>query len=248
MKKIALLFFFFSFITFANKLCAIQNITIPTDNAKTVNHEQWDALLKKHVSSSGKVDYKGFLKNKNELNNYLRTLENNIPNKSWSKNAVLAYWINTYNAYTIKLIIDNLPVKSIKEINNPWGKKNIKVGDQIYSLEQIENQFLRKMNDPRVHFSINCASYSCPNLSKEAYTESKLNKQLTQAAKNFINDKSKNTFGGVSKIEISEIFEWFENDFKTKGSLIDFLNEYSHTKISNNAKITYKDYNWNLNE
>ena len=103
------------------------------------------------------------------------------------------------------------------------------------------------MNEPRIHFAINCASFSCPNLLNEAYTEAKLNQQLAAVAKSFINDKTKNTIT-INKIEISKIFDWFEGDFKTKGSAIDFLNQYSAVKISSTAKINYKEYNWNLNE
>ena len=187
------------------------------------------------------------MQSKNELNSYLKTLETSVPTKSWSRNATLAYWINVYNAFTVKLIIDNYPVKSIKEISNPWGKKFFNLGGKKYSLEQVEHQILRKMNEPRIHFAINCASYSCPNLLNEAYTESKLSKQLADAAKSFINDKTKNTISS-SRIDISEIFNWFGGDFKTKGSLIDFLNDYSNTTINSNAKTTFKDYNWTLND
>jgi hypothetical protein len=103
------------------------------------------------------------------------------------------------------------------------------------------------MDEPRIHFAINCASFSCPNLLNEAYTEEKLEQQLKVVSKNFINDKTKNTIGTI-KIEISKIFDWFEGDFKTKGSVIDFINQYSIVKISRNAKINYKEYNWSLNE
>ena len=97
------------------------------------------------------------------------------------------------------------------------------------------------MNEPRIHFAINCASYSCPNLLNEAYSEKNLNNQLEAAAKSFINDKTKNTITANS-IEISSIFDWFTSDFKKKGTLIDFLNKYSSVKINVKAKIRYKEY------
>ena len=247
MKKIFVTFFLISFISFANAVQTVQYTPVTTDDARTVNHAQWDELLHKYVSASGKVNYKGFLQSKNQLDSYLKTLDTNVPNNSWSRNATLAYWINAYNAFTVKLIIDNYPVKSIKEISNPWGKKFFSLGGTKYSLEQIEHKILRKMNEPRIHFAINCASFSCPNILNEAFTESKLSKQLVQVSKSFVNDKSKNTISS-SKIDISEIFNWFGDDFKTKGSLIDFLNEYSNTKINSNAKTTFKDYNWSLND
>lgn len=214
---------------------------------KSIDHKEWNDLLQKHVSKTGKVDYKGFKKDEKQLQVYLDELAANVPEKSASKNAVFAYWINAYNAYTVKLILDNYPVKSIKDINDPWGKKFFTLGNKKYSLEEIEHEILRKMDEPRIHFAINCASFSCPDLLNEAYTENKLEQQLESVAKAFINDKTKNTIA-TDRIEISKIFDWFSGDFKTKGSVIDFLNKYSTVKINKNAKVNFKDYNWSLNE
>ncbi|TDE05772.1 DUF547 domain-containing protein [Flavobacterium sandaracinum] len=216
-------------------------------DAVSMNHAKWDALLQKNVSKNGNVNYKAFKKDSTKLQAYLNELAANVPTKSWSKNATLAYWINAYNAYTVKLILDNYPTKSIKDINDPWGKKFFSLGNKKYSLEEIEHEILRKMDEPRIHFAINCASFSCPNLLTEAYTEAKLEQQLKAVAKSFINDKTKNTLT-ENKIEISKIFDWFSGDFKSKGSIIDFLNQYSTVKISSKAKINYKEYNWSLNE
>jgi hypothetical protein len=218
-----------------------------TVDAQSMNHAKWNVLLQKNVSKNGNVNYKAFQKDSKQLQAYLNELSVNVPAKSWSKNATLAYWINAYNAYTVQLILDNYPTKSIKDINDPWGKKFITLGNKKYSLEEIEHEILRKMNEPRIHFAINCASFSCPNLLNEAYTEAKLEQQLKAVAKSFINDRTKNTIT-TNKIEISKIFDWFAGDFKNKGSVIDFLNQYSNVKISGNAKINYKEYNWNLNE
>ena len=218
-----------------------------TPAIKAFDHNQWNSLLQKHVSSKGIVDYKGFKKDKPALQSYLDLLAANVPDKTWSNNAVLAYWINTYNANTVKLIVDNYPVKSIKDIKNPWDTAFIKLGNKKYSLGGIENDILRKMNEPRIHFAINCASYSCPNLLNEAYSEKDIQNQLQAVAKSFINDKTKNTIS-ANNIEISSIFDWYGADFKTKGTVIDFLNKYSSVKIDAKAKISFKEYNWNLNE
>lgn len=225
---------------------AYQTRTAGTD-LQSISHANWNALLQKNVSKNGNVNYKTFLKDSNKLDIYLNELSANVPTKSWSKNAILAYWINAYNAFTVKLILENYPTKSIKKINDPWGKKFILLGNKKYSLEEIEHEILRKMDEPRIHFAINCASFSCPNLLNEAYSETTLEKQLVAASKSFINDKSKNSIT-ANTIEISKIFDWFSGDFKKKGSVIDFINQYSTIKISSKAKINYKDYNWNLNE
>ena len=203
--------------------------------------------MEKHVSKNGSVNYKAFQQDSKKLEAYLTELSANVPSKSWSKNATLAYWINAYNAYTVQLILNNYPTKSIKDIKDPWGKKFFTLGNKKYSLEEIEHEILRKMNEPRIHFAINCASFSCPNLLKEAYTEAKLDQQLTTAAKGFVNDATKNTIT-VNKIEISKIFDWFEGDFEQNGSVIDFLNKYSTVKINSEAEVKYKDYNWSLND
>ncbi|MFV8351821.1 DUF547 domain-containing protein [Flavobacterium sp. XS2P14] len=218
-----------------------------TAEASGVNHARWNALLQKNVLKNGNVNYRGFQKDSKELKVYLNELSNNSPTKSWSRNATLAYWINAYNAYTVQLILNNYPTKSIKDIADPWGKKFISIGAKKYSLEEIENNILRKMNEPRIHFAINCASVSCPELLNEAFTESKLEKQLVSVTRNFITDTSKNSIT-FNKIEVSKIFDWFAADFKTKGDVIDFLNLYSTIKIGSNAKISYKYYNWNLND
>jgi len=252
MKKSILLLTLVSFISCSKSNAAIPEIaygtqTQITTDGKTIDHKQWNDLLQKHVSSKGNVDYEGFQKDAATLQSYLNLLAKNLPEKSWSKNAVLAYWINAYNAYTVKLILDNYPIKSIKKIDSPWDATFFTLGNKKYSLGEIEHKILRKMNEPRIHFAINCASFSCPNLANEAYTETELEKQLETAAKSFVNDKTKNTIT-PDKIEISSIFDWFSADFKTKGTLIDFLNKYSTIKINNSAKVKYKDYNWNLNE
>jgi len=211
------------------------------------NHSKWNELLQTYVSNQGNVDYKGFKKDATLLRNYINSLSETIPNKSWSKEEILAYWINAYNALTVDLIIRNYPVKSIKDIKNPWEQRLWKLGDRMYSLEEIEHEVLRKMNEPRIHFAIVCASYSCPKLENKAFTAENLETQLTKATKEFLADTKRNEIS-KSSIKISKIFSWFSKDFTQNGSIIDFLNQYSEVTISPNAKKRYKDYNWALNE
>ena len=240
-------FFFFGKNKKNSEAVKFDNVKIITSEASGVNHARWNALLQKNVLNNGNVNYGGFQKDSKELKLYLNELSSNSPTKAWSRNATLAYWINVYNAYTVQLILNNYPIKSIKDIADPWSKKFISIGAKKYSLEEIENNILRKMNEPRIHFAINCASVSCPELLNEAFTESKLEKQFVSVTKNFINDKTKNLITS-NKIEVSKIFDWFAADFKNKGDVIDFLNVYSTIKISSSAKISYKYYNWNLND
>ncbi len=213
----------------------------------SVDHTLWNTLLSKYVTKKGHVNYEGFKTDEDKLQDYLNVLKTHAPSESWTKNEKLAYWINAYNAFTVKLILDNYPVKSIKDIKNPWDQEFIVIANKTYSLGDIEHKILRKMDEPRIHFAINCASYSCPNLLNQAYIAETLEAQLDVAAHRFVNDTSKNT---ISKdaVEISKIFDWFSSDFKSYGSIIDFLNNYSTIKINKNAKVKYKDYNWNLNK
>ncbi len=214
---------------------------------KDFSHDIWDSLLKQYVSDKGNVNYKGFKKDKDKLQTYLDLLSKNQPNNQWSRAEVLAYWINAYNAFTVKLIIDHYPLESIKDIVNPWDKKFFTIGTTQMSLGEIEHNILRKMGAPRIHFAINCASISCPNLLNEAYFAPKLESQLATATKNFLKDSTKNTIT-ADKVELSKIFSWFSDDFKTNGTVIDFINKYTAVEIDKKAKIKYKEYNWKLNE
>lgn len=217
-------------------------------SAVNLDHGQWDALLKKYVGSDGMVDYRGFKEDRKALQAYLDMLSSQNPTEAWSVQELLAYYINLYNAYTVDLILDNYPVKSIKDINGPWTKGIVPIGKNTLSLGGIENGILRKMNEPRIHFAINCASISCPKLLNEAYTAGKINEQLDYAASQFING-SKNEIK-KKNIRLSKIFDWYAKDYVVDGkaNIIDYINQYSKTAIHEDAVIEYLEYNWNLNE
>lgn len=227
-----------------------ENTTIATSNKKTLeafDHTGYNNLIAIYVSDEGNVNYNGFKRNWSTLRNYIKDLGENMPKDNWTKEDKLSYWMNAYNAMTIDLILRNSPLESIKDIKNPWKQRFWKLGKKYYNLNEIEHKILRKMGDPRIHFGINCASFSCPPLLNEAFTADKVDKQLDNLAKRFVNDKKRNTITANS-IEISKIFNWFAKDFETNGSVIDFLNKYSDVSISTNAKKKYKDYDWSLNK
>lgn len=214
-----------------------------------VSHKTWDDLLKKYVSAKGNVNYKGFKSEKDKLDEYCKLLEENQPQASWTSNQKKAYWINVYNAFTVRLIVKHYPITSIKKVvkaGKPWNLKIMKIGE-IDDLDGVEHKVLRKMGDPRIHFGINCASYSCPKLLNKAFTADNVDEELEKLAEEFVNDETKNKIT-ANKCELSEIFNWFKDDFTKKGSLIDWLNKYSKVKINSNASISNMKYNWNLNE
>jgi Protein of unknown function, DUF547 len=215
--------------------------------SQSFDYKNYNTFLKKYVSNSGNVNYDKIKANKAELDAIADQFQNNRPAEKWNNSEKMAYYINLYNVYTIDAVINKYPVKSIKDISNVWDKKNIPQGKMLYSLSDIENKILRKMGDARIHFAINCASFSCPKLENEAFVPEKLEKQLENAAKGFINDKTKNQIS-EKEIKISNIFDWYSSDFKDDGSIIEFLNKYSSIKIDKKAKTRYLDYNWSLNK
>ena len=213
-------------------------------------HFLFDELLKKYVSDNGNVDYEGFKNSSEKLLGYISILQNTFPKFDKlkpSKEQKLAYWINAYNALTIDLILQNYPLKSIKDIDKPWDQRLWKFGNKWLNLNDIEHQILRKMDEPRIHFAIVCASFSCPKLQNTAFTVSDIETQLTTATKEFLDDSTKN-YISQNNLRLSKILKWFAKDFKTNGSLIDFLNKYTEIEISSKAKKSFKDYNWDLND
>lgn len=213
-------------------------------------HFLWNELLQKHVSANGNVNYKSFKTDYKKLLEYiniLAILKSKPEFDSISREEKLAFWINAYNALTIDLIIKNYPVKSIKDIKDPWEQRLWQFGDKWYNLEDIEHKILRKMDEPRIHFAIVCASYSCPKLQNSAFTADNLEQQLTLATQEFLSDTNRNEIS-ENALKLSKIFKWFDKDFEQNGSLIDFLNKYTDITISAKAKISYKDYNWDLND
>ena len=211
------------------------------------NHNAWNDLLQRHVSDAGNVNYKGFKDDQYVLRHYISKLGENMPTDSWNTQDKLAYWMNAYNAMTIDLIVRNYPINSIKDIKDPWKQRLWKLEEKWYNLDEIEHQILRKMNEPRIHFGIVCASFSCPKLLNKAFTAFQLEDQLTQATEGFLADTNRNEIS-QNRIKLSKVFQWFAKDFKQNGSLIDFLNRYSDMEISSKAKKSYKDYNWDLND
>ena len=248
----------FSFLFLLLILFSCQSPVVGMAGSTPPSHQLWNELLKANVKLDGQVDYKGFIREKPKLESYLKLLSENAPDRSkWSKNEQLAYWINVYNAYTVKLIVDFYPTKSIRDlgprikiplIKDVWHYKFFKIAGVDMSLDEVEHSILRKeFEEPRIHFAINCASVSCPPLLNEAFVASNLENQLMRVTTTFVNDPSRNKISSQSA-QLSSIFSWFKGDFTKKGTLIEFLNRYSKVKISPNARISFLDYNWNLNE
>lgn len=215
-----------------------------------INHSDFTALLQKHVSQSGFVDYQSLKKEETKLDTYLDALDKNTPNSTWSRNEKMAYLINTYNACTLKLILKNYPVESIKDIGgifgNPFKEEFIPFNGEKISLDDVEKGMLLKMKEPRVHFAINCASKSCPKLQNMAFEAETLESQLEKATREFITS-SENKLT-KNELYLSKIFKWYASDFETAaGSIVQFIHPYTPINLAKDASISYKDYSWELN-
>ena len=225
--------------------------------APTVDNTIWAELLQRHVTDK-RVDYDGFKQDEAELDQYLAILSSIDPT-ALSRNHQFAFYINAYNAFTIKLILTRYPgINSIKEtgsfFSNPWSKKFIPLNGFTVNLDHIEHDILRpRFKDARVHFAINCAARSCPPLLNVPYEGSTLETQLDEQTKKFINTPA-NTFLKGSTLFVSRIFKWFAGDFS--GSPLGFIRQHARGRLkkdlekaagSNEITLQYLHYDWTLN-
>lgn len=230
---------------------------------KTIDHEQYQDFLNKYVyKTKTGVNYVRYSKvtktDKTALEAYLKTMSQ-IPIAKYSRTEQLAYWINIYNALTIDTVLKHYPVKSIRDIKlggwfsaGPWDAKLISIDDKQVSLNDIEHRIIRPIwNDPRTHYALNCASYSCPNLQQKAYAGKTINAMLTSDAKQYINSKR-----GVDiengKLYVSSIYDWYQVDFGGNApSVIKHLQQYASPKLKQQLQqyhdISGYRYNWQLN-
>lgn len=222
-------------------------LTFSTTGQESIYNE----LLEKHVTNSGLVDYALLKKEEHKLDRYLSYLNTTAPKAFWNENKSKAFWINAYNAYTLKLILKNYPITSIlnvkKKEKTAWTIPFAFINQKAFTLDEIEHSILRKnYTDPRIHVGINCASISCPKLFNKAFTEQNIEDSLEQLMTEFINDASKNKIT-KDTVVVSSIFKWFLEDFTKTKPLKSYLNTFSKNKISTKTKIAYLNYDWGLN-
>ena len=223
--------------------------------ANGVDQGLYATLLSKYVKS-GIVNYQGFKNDEENLDQYLKVLEK-IDTGTLSRNEKFAFYINAYNAWTIKLILSAYPdVKSIKDLGSlfksPWKKKICRIDGKIMTLDDLEHNILRpRFKDPRVHFAINCAAKSCPPLRSEPYRGNELDQQLDKMTKAFINGPVNNRLEDHT-LYVSRIFKWFKEDFDD--DIVDFFLKYAKTDLKGGLeakrvkiKVKYLDYDWSLN-
>jgi len=223
----------------------------------------WDALLKKYVGTAtidgvalNTVAYKG-LKGDPEFEKVIAGLKTASLDGLKTQEEKLSFWINVYNILAVKVVVDHYPVKSIKDVGSlfksVWKRPAGVVAGQERTLNDIEHEILRKMGEPRIHVAIVCASVSCPDIRKEAYTPDRLSEQLDDQVKMFLENTGKGLKIDGKKVYVSSIFKWFEEDFESRGGVTTFISQYvtpyqQKSLKEYGGKLKYLDYNWDLNE
>ncbi len=230
-----------------------------------IDHQAWNGILTKYVDKDGGVDYRGLhasAQDRNKLRTYLNQLSTADPKAAASKAGQLAFWINAYNAVTVEGILQKYPTTSIRNHTakvagyNIWHDLKLHVGGTPYSLDSIEHKVLRKMNEPRIHFAIVCASIGCPRLLNEAYVPAKVEQQLETNAKDFFS-RSQNFRHDPSgrRFYVSAILDWFGGDFGAdQAAQLSRISAWLPTATAQQAarqnavSLETLEYNWQLNE
>jgi hypothetical protein len=234
----------------------------------TDTHALFTDVLAEYVAD-GTVDYRDLCED-DRLGTYIAHLASTDPDGIVDDDARLAFWINAYNAYTLKIICDNYPVESIKDLHTggqivahvikktAWDKRFVVIGGETFSLNDVEHKIIRpRFEDPRAHYALVCAAKSCPPLRSEAYEGDKLDAQLNDQGRVFFADPTKNHFDREKKIAyLSKIMDWYSGDFGENDeelllAITRFLPDELVENIRSNPgawKIKHTKYDWNLNE
>ena len=228
-------------------------------------------LLGKYVAAGPSginlVDYAKWKKNHADvqrLDLYLVPLQSQKPS-AMPRDQAIAFWVNLYNAATLKVLLDHYPVKSIRDIKStgtglldfkaafgPWRTKFLTVEGQSLSLDNIEHDILRpKFRDARLHYAVNCASIGCPNLKRTPWTAKALDADLEAAARAYVNHPRGVSIGADGNLRVSSIYDWFKEDFGGDKGVIAHLRKYASPELTANLarkiSIAGHDYNWSLN-
>lgn len=228
---------------------------MPAAATQTVDHRLFADLLSKYVQN-GVVNYQGFQTEEKKLDQYLNILSGTDTSRL-DRSEKFAFYINAYNAWTIKLILTGYPkIESIWDLggrifDKPFKKEFIPLDQQMVSLDYIEHTILRPtFKDPRVHFAVNCASKSCPPLLSTPYLGKTLDSQLDEVTQAFVNDTKNNYLQG-NTLYLSKIFKWFSGDFDNNptGFILKYASENLKSEINSqkSLKVKYLDYDWSLN-
>ena len=212
----------------------------------------YNTLLGKYVTSGG-VKYAEWKANAADVQ-AIQSVVDGIAKENvaaMGKQQQLAFYINAYNAWILHEALGKYPTSSVKDaFFTFFTGKRIAVAGQQTSFNSLEKDTIRsKFSEPRVHFALNCASRSCPPLNRSAFSADKLDGQFEALAKGYVNSDRGVKYNAAAKsAELSKIFDWYKDDFKADGGAIAFINKRRSTQIPADAKISFQDYDWGLNE
>jgi len=242
---------------FVVNVLLLSSVLLTPVSAQAQNWQMLDEVLAQYVAPAQRqgvmlnaVDYKG-LSQDPRYPQIISQIENYPIQSLTSREEQLAFYINAYNVYAIKVVIENYPVESIRDVgslfSSVWTRTAGHIDGKALSLDDIEHETLRKLGEPRMHFAIVCASLSCPNLRNEAYTADKLDQQLEDQTKLFLNNETKGLLLDGQRARASQIFDWFEEDFDANGGVEAFIRRYRELPARVNLRANLP-YNWDLNE
>ena len=221
--------------------------------AADLEHSKWDMLVQKYVNTEARVDYKGLKAHGlAALDAYISELAAPWPS-GMSPAATKAALVNSYNAFTVRWILSNYPVESIRKTKDPFTAARHTLDGSLVSLDKIEGR-LRAMGDPRIHAALVCAARSCPPLRREAYVSGRIEEQLDDNVRTWLANPQLNEFVPTQRLaRVSSIFKWYSGDFEPTGGLNPFLARFAPTGRADflrgpDAKIEFKTYNWGLND
>lgn len=233
--------------------------------AKAEPWQRYASLLERHTRETSdlaqtRVDYEA-LRGAPEWSAFLAELEQVDPSGLASRAERLAFWINAYNAFAIDVVVKGNPEQSIRDLGTRflapvWDKPAGRLAGRSYSLGQIEHEILRPMGDPRIHGAIVCASLSCPPLARTPYRAETLEADLTRNLERWIAHPGKGVRVDreARTLQLSKIFDWFEDDFEKSGGVVAFVARYARVedrpwlaREGPNARLRYLDYDWTLN-
>ena len=227
-----------------------------------VDHTEFDGLLKKYVDDRGMIDYRTWkARDMGALDGYLDMIKAVDPGGLKDRNEVFAFWINTYNALTIRGMLHFYPTTSIKNHvsllgYSIWKDYKIDIVGKEYSLDDIEHNILRKMDEPLVHFALVCASIGCPPLMRDAFTAEDMDRQLKANTLVFFADPSKfRADPEDNTVWLSPIMDWYKDDFgKNRREVLDYIAPYVPDDAARavlkrkDVDVDYLHYDWGINE
>ncbi|MFV1964829.1 MAG: DUF547 domain-containing protein [Pirellulaceae bacterium] len=230
-----------------------------------IDHSAWEAILRKYVDDDGMVRYREFSASTPDvraLDGYLQTLSTASRQIRARREAQLSFWVNAYNAVTVRGILKEYPTSSIRNHTaklwgyNIWKDLQLYVGTEAYSLEQMEHEILRKMGEPRIHFAIVCASVGCPRLLNEAYVPARVQEQLEANARDFFSRSRNFRYDQRNRrFYLSSIFKWFGGDFgQNRAAQLRTISQWlpegpsRQAAMQSASSVSFLEYDWSLNE